>query len=79
MEFMDWTVYRCVSPGFIKENLCVKMLDKEFLFLTVCSHLQVAVFQGPQIYLGDLCMITENLQKMFTQLFFPTPLHSQCF
>lgn len=56
MEFMEWAIYLCVPPGSIKETVCIKMLDRKFLFLTVSSHLQVAVFQGSQIYLGDLIM-----------------------
>jgi len=58
-----------VTPGFIKENICVKILERKFLFLTVCSHLQVTVFQGSQIYLGDLALrVTSGFGFCF---FFP--------
>lgn len=59
MEFMEWIVDLSVPSGFIKENICKKVLDRKFLILGVCSHLQFAVFQGSRVYLGDLSyMIT---------------------
>lgn len=64
MEFMQWIVYPCMPPGFIKENVCVKMLDKKFLSLTLFSFTTCDVTGVSDIYLGDLsCMLTENVQK----------------
>lgn len=75
MEFMEWIVYLSVPSGFIKENICEKVFDRKFLVLSVCSHLQFAVFQGSQVYLGDLSyMITRfawEIVHTVSYFFFP--------